>query len=79
VYSIKRLALAGPGVSVQQVSQAGLLYHYSYQGLRLLITQSGTYYLLPVGWNPHMDITYIINPSDQIRVEMLSGAVRTNG
>ena len=27
-------------------------YQYEYQGLRLLISRSGTYYLLPAGWTP---------------------------
>ena len=72
VYSIQRLALSGPGVMVQQLP-AGFLYHYRYTGLRLLITWSGTYYLLPVDWNPQLDLTYIINESDQTRIELLSG------
>ena len=72
VYSIQRLALSGPGVTVQQLPP-GFLYHYRYTGLRLLLTWSGTYYLLPVDWNPQYDLTYIINESDQTRIELLSG------
>jgi hypothetical protein len=72
VYSIRPLALSGPGVTVQRLP-AKYRYHYRYQGLRLLITRSGTYYLLPVLWNPRLDLTYIFNDSDQIRIELLGG------
>jgi hypothetical protein len=75
IYSIQRLALSGPGVTVQQLPP-GFRYHYRYQGLRLLTTRSGTYYLLPVGWRPQLDLTYILDDSDQIRVELLSGVAR---
>ena len=69
LYSIQPLALNGPGVQIQALP-AGSFYHYRYQGLRLLSMRSGTYYLLPVRWNPHVDPTYIINDSDEIRVEL---------
>ena len=70
VYSIQPLALSGPGVFEQRLS-AAFRYHYRYQGLRMLMTRSGTYYLLPVDWNPQLDETYILNTSDQIRIELL--------
>jgi hypothetical protein len=41
VYSTQRLALSGPGVTVQRL-QPGAFYHYEYQGFRLLIARSGT-------------------------------------
>jgi hypothetical protein len=72
VYSVQRLALAGPGVTDEQLGP-GALYHYEYQGLRLLIMRSGTYYLLPVGWHRPLDLTYVLTDSDQIRVVLLSG------
>ena len=75
VYSIQRLALSGPGVTEQQLPP-GNRYHYLYQGLRLLITRSGTYYLLPVGWRPQLDLTYVLNESDQTRITLLSGVAR---
>jgi hypothetical protein len=77
VYSIQPLALSGPGVTVQPLPNS-FRYHYRYQGLRLLITRSGTFYLLPEGWNPQLDLTYILPESDQIRIELLSGVVRAN-
>jgi hypothetical protein len=69
VYSVQPLALSGPGVQVN-ILPVGSLYHYRYQGLRLLTMRSGTYYLLPVRWKRHLDPTYIINGNDQIRVEL---------
>jgi hypothetical protein len=72
VYSIDRLALAGPGVTIS-VLPAAYRYHYVYRGLRLLLAQSGTYYLLPVDWNPQHDLTYILDQSDPIRIELGGG------
>jgi hypothetical protein len=71
VYSIQPLALHGPGVTEQPLNRQ-YLYHYRYQGLRLLITGSGTYYLLPLGWSQQNgnNITYILDDSDQIRIEL---------
>jgi hypothetical protein len=78
VYSVQRLALSGPGVTVQELP-GGLLYHYRYEGLRLLLTRSGTYYLLPVGWNPRYDLTYVISENDQIRIVLYSETVQPAG
>jgi hypothetical protein len=69
VYSIQPLDLTGPGITEQHFG-GQLLYHYRYTGFRLLITRSGTYYLLPVGWSPQYDITYVLNDSGEIRVEI---------
>jgi hypothetical protein len=70
VYSTQPLALSGPGVTVQRLP-AKYRYHYRYQGLRLLLTRSGTYYLLPVDWSLQLNETYVFNESDQIRIELL--------
>jgi hypothetical protein len=69
VYSTGRLAMDGPGLNVQQLP-AGYLYHYRYTGLRLLLMRAGTYYLLPVGWNPQQDYTYILVQADTVRIEL---------
>jgi len=71
LYSTERLGLSGPGVTVQQLPP-GAQYHYEYQGLRLLLTRSGIYYLLPVGWYPRLDDTFIIDDSDTIRIVLYS-------
>ena len=70
VYSTQPLALVGPGLTVQSLP-ATYRYHYRYLGLRLLLMQSGTYYLVPVGWSPQYDLTYILDQSDPIRIELL--------
>lgn len=69
IYSTQRLALSGPGLSVQPLPP-GSPYHYRYTGLRLLLMQSGTYYLLPQNWSPQLDFTYIINENDQMNIEL---------
>lgn len=71
LYSVQTLALSGPGVTCQHLT-AGSLYRYRYEGLRLLYVESGTYYLLPVNWT-QQEPTYIINDSDQIRIELGGG------
>ncbi len=70
VYSVQPLALSGPGVSVERLP-ATFRYHYRYQGLRLFLTRSGTYYVLPVGWSRRLDVTYVFNESADIRIELL--------
>jgi hypothetical protein len=69
VYSTQQLALSGPGLSVEHLSD-GSPYHYQYTGLRLLLVQSGTYYLLPVDWTPQLSFTYIVNESSQVRIDL---------
>jgi hypothetical protein len=71
VYSVQALAITDPAVTVQKLPP-GYLYHYRYLGLRLLAMRSGTYYLLPVDWTPDLGVTYILDDSDQIRVELYS-------
>lgn len=69
VYSMQPLALSGPGLTIQSLP-ATYRYHYRYQGLRLLLVRSGTYYLLPVDWSPQLDLTYVLDQSDPIRIEL---------
>jgi len=76
VYSAERLALSGPGVKMDTLPP-GFHYRFEYQGFRLLLDRAGTYYLLPVGWNAHLDITYVIGPNDPVRVELVSSVVRS--
>jgi hypothetical protein len=71
LYSVQTLALSGPGVTCQHLP-TGSLYHYRYEGLRLLYVEPETYYLLPVKWTGQ-EPTYIIDDSDQIRIELDGG------
>jgi hypothetical protein len=72
VYSAGSLDLSGPDVTCVR-AQSGLGYPYRCTGLRLLWLQTGTYYLLPEGWSPADQRTYILDDSDQIRVELSPG------
>jgi hypothetical protein len=69
LYATEPLALRGPRVS-EQTLPAGSLYRYRYRGLRLLTMRSGSYYLLPAGWSPQHDYVYVINDTDQVRIEL---------
>jgi hypothetical protein len=72
MYSVQSLALSGRGVDCTPVTPAGQ-YHYRCTGLRLLYAQSGTYYLLPAGWLGPQNGTYILDDSDQVRIELSGG------
>jgi hypothetical protein len=67
IYSTQRLALSGGGITVTPLT-AVTPYRYEYAGLRLLLVQSGTYYLLPEHWTPEHDFTYIVYASDDMRI-----------
>ncbi len=41
-------------------------------------TAPGTYYLLPAGWNPSLDITYVLAGSDSLRVGLVSSTLRSS-
>jgi uncharacterized membrane protein SirB2 len=72
VYSAQPLALSGLGVSSEKLP-TGFRYRYRYQGLRLLIARSDRYYVLPAGWRPGLSATYVLQQSDDLRVELLPG------
>ena len=71
VYSVQPLALSGPGVTVQRLA-GGFTFHYRYTGLRLLTRNSGTYFLLPSAWNANLSIAYVIDQTDQTRIELIN-------
>jgi hypothetical protein len=71
VYSAQSLDLSGPGVRCASVRMSSG-YPYECTGLRLLWSESGTYYLLPEGWTMD-ERMYILNDSDQIRIELSPG------
>jgi hypothetical protein len=72
VYSAQSLNLSGPGVTCAKTgSDTG--YPFQCAGLRLLYFQSGTYYLVPDLWNQQHGHTYILDDSNQIRIELSAG------
>ncbi|MEU9119911.1 hypothetical protein AB0C96_08615 [Streptomyces sp. NPDC048506] len=72
VLSADRLSLAGPGLRVTDLG-AKVHFRYRYTGLRRLIDRNGSYYLLPLGWNPGTGTTYVIQDDDGIRIELMPG------
>jgi hypothetical protein len=75
LYSPAPLAISGPGLTVQKL-QSNFKYQYRYQGLRVLTVRSGTYYLLPVGWVPTLDLVYSFENDGDTRIELYSGDIK---
>ena len=69
--SAQRLAWSGDNITVGPLP-AGYAYHYRYENLRLLYMNDGTFYLLPVGWNPGLPLTFIVDTAsdDEVSVEL---------
>jgi len=72
LYSVQSLDLSGPGVACAPV-RGDSFFHYRCTGLVLLYAESGTYYLLPVRWSAQDGRTYVLDDSDEIRVEFSAG------
>lgn len=50
IYSDKELLISAPGVERTTVGNSESLYHWRYQGLRLLVHSGDKYFLIPAGW-----------------------------
>lgn len=72
VYSTERLRILGPGVKSIKLKGAGP-YGFRYTGLRLLTMRGDRYYLLPVGWRRTESPVYILEETDDLRVEIYAG------
>lgn len=72
LYSSDRIALAGPGIRVDEIQQGGSKYRYLYSGLRLLVQTGGRYILIPVGWQKGRDKVFMIPGSDGVRLDVIS-------
>jgi hypothetical protein len=70
VYSTERVAITGPGVVADEITQPGTKYHYQYSGLRLLLHSSDKYLLLPVGWRQGQDRVFFLHDDDTIRMDI---------
>jgi len=71
IYSGSALSLGGPGVREATLPSAGT-YHFRYDGLRLLVSSGGDYFLLPARWQPGDGAVIVlpVNPAGlSIRVE----------
>lgn len=70
VYSVERIAIAGTGVEVSEIAQAGSRYRYQYSGIRLLARSTDKYLLLPVGWQQGRDRVFLIPDEESIRIDV---------
>lgn len=70
LYSVERIAVAGTGVQVADITQPGSKYRYQYSGIRLLVRSADKYLLLPVGWQRGRDRVFILRDDDSIRIDI---------
>ena len=70
VYSADRIALNGPGITVESIVQPGTKYHYQYTGLRFLAHPSENYLLLPSGWKKGRDRVFLLRDDGSIRLDI---------
>lgn len=72
VYSLQRLQITGPGVTVTRLPGTGAAFAYRYDGLRPLIHSGGHWFLLPVGWTHTNGATVTVLPdtASGIRVDL---------
>jgi hypothetical protein len=70
LYSVQRLAINGPGVSAETISQPDSKYRYRYAGLRILAKPPGKYLLLSAGWRKGQDSVFFIPDDATIRVDV---------
>lgn len=71
VYSSDRIAIAGPGIVVDEIRQMGSKYRYRYSGLRLLVQAGGKYILIPVGWKKGRDSVFLVQVDGTIRLDII--------
>lgn len=71
VFSERRLAIAGPGVSERRVTTPRSFFRYRYDGLRLFIRSGGHYFLLPGGWTRRQGSAIILSDTPTVRFEFV--------
>lgn len=71
VYSSSRIAIAGPGIVVDEIQQTDSRYRYRYSGLRLLVQAGGKYILIPVGWKKGRDSVFVLPADGTIRLDII--------
>lgn len=70
IYSVGRIAIAGPGVKVDELKQQKSYYHFRYSGLRLVIRTGGKYILLPQGWSRSQALINVVPDSSEVRIDI---------
>jgi len=71
VFSERRLALAGPGLTVDQVGGQDSKYRFRYVGLRQLLRGGNRYFLIPTDWQRGEDAVIQLSESDEVRIEFI--------
>jgi hypothetical protein len=72
VFSRERLQLTGPGVQLVQLTTPNTVYHYRYNGLRLLLHTSDRWFIVRASWTPNGGQGVIILQDDpqNVRIEV---------
>jgi hypothetical protein len=70
VYSTERIALSGPGVTVDEIVQPGVKYRFQYTGLRLLGRAPDKFLLLPSRWQRGRDRVLLLRDDNSIRIDI---------
>jgi uncharacterized membrane protein len=70
LYSAQRLALNGPGISVEPISQPDSKYRYRYTGLIILAQPPGKYLLIAVGWRKGQGSVFFVPDDTTIRLDV---------
>lgn len=70
VYSTERIALNGPGIRVDDITQPGTKYRYQYSGVRLLVRAPDKFLLLPARWQHGRDHAIIIRDDSSVRIDI---------
>lgn len=69
VFSTRALSLSGPSVIETHLSDPAGLYHFRYDGLRLIIRADHKLFLLPGAWTPTQGSVAVLSESAGLRFE----------
>ncbi|MEV6871525.1 hypothetical protein [Amycolatopsis sp. NPDC051128] len=70
LYSVERLAVTGPGITVETLDLDGSKYHFRYTGLVSLTQTSERYVLVAASWRKGRDAVYIVPAGDNLRIDI---------
>ncbi|MGW4528793.1 hypothetical protein [Amycolatopsis sp. NPDC004378] len=70
LYSVERLAITGPGVTVGKLDQDRSKYHFRYTGLVSLSHTPEHYLLVAAAWRKGRDTVYVVPAGDHIRIDI---------
>ncbi|KXK59280.1 hypothetical protein AWW66_25125 [Micromonospora rosaria] len=72
LYSAERLAIAGPGITVDEIRQENSRFRYRYAGLRLLVHSPDRYALVPAHWERGNSHVHLIPISADVRIDLIA-------